>query len=196
MRLAGTGTADVLTPAAITAVQSRSLPLAILVEMSLSVPLNLNTTSLDLTIGATTYYGTRGLGTIEAVQETSAEVRGLRFTMSGVPSAEIALALTEPVQGKLVTIKLCIFDPVTFQVLDSRTRWSGKLDVFTVDDGGSTSTISVTAEHAGIDLTRPGASLYTNLEQQRLYPGDLAFQFVNDQVEQRIVWPSAEWGKQ
>ena len=186
----------VLTTAALAALQSRSLPLAILVEMSLSIPLNLNTTSLDLTIGSTTYYGTKGLGSIDSVQETSAEVRGLKFTLSGIPSTQIALALTEPVQGKLVTVKLCIFDPNTFKVLDSRTRWAGKLDVFAIDDGGATSTISATAEHAGIDLTRPGASLYTNIEQQRLHPGDYALQFMNDQVEQRIVWPSAEWGKQ
>lgn len=185
-----------LSAPALAALQSRSLPLAVLVEMALSSPLNLNTASLDLTLSGTTYYGTKGLGAIEAVQETPAEVRQLRFTLSGVPSTSIALVLTEPVQGKLVTIKLAIFDPITYQVLDVRTRWAGRLDVMTIDDGGSTGTVTVTAEHAGIDLTRPGNSLYTDSEQQRLSPGDFSFQFLNDQVEQRVVWPSAQWGRQ
>lgn len=184
-----------LTAPALAALQGRSLPLAILVEMALSSPLNLNTASLDLTVDGTTYFGTKGLGSIEAIQETPAEVRALKFTLTGVPSTSIALALTEPVQGKLVTIKLAIFDPSTYRILDVRTRWAGRLDVFTIDDGGATSTLSVTAEHAGIDLTRPGNSLYTDAEQQRLNPGDFAFQFLNDQVEQRIIWPSASYGR-
>lgn len=185
-----------ISAAEIAALQSRSPPLAVLVEMALSTPLNLNTSSLNLTIGGTTYYGTRGLGTIDTVQETPAEVRQLRFTMSGVPSASIALALTEPVQGKLVTLKLAIFDPVTYQILGSHTRWSGRLDVMGIDDGAGSATLTVTAEHAGIDLIRPGVSLYTDLEQQRLFPGDLFLQYLNDQVEQKIVWPAASWGRQ
>lgn len=182
-----------LSAPALAALQGRSLPLAILVEMALSSPLNLNTTSLDLSVSGTTYFGTKGLGSIEAIQETPAEVRQLAFTLSGVPSTRVALVLTEPVQGKLVTIKLGIFDPSTYRLLDVRTRWAGRLDVMTIDDGGATSTVKVTAEHAGIDLSRPGNSLYTDAEQQRLHAGDFAFQFLNDQVEQRIVWPSASF---
>lgn len=184
-----------LSTAALAALQGQSLPLAILVEMALSTPLNLNTSGLDLTISGTTYYGTKGLGSIEAVQETPAEVRQLKFTLSGVPSTSVALVLTEPVQGKLVTLKLCVFDPATYAVLDVRTRWAGRLDVMSIDDGGATSTVTVTAEHAGIDLTRPGSSAYTNNEQQRLHAGDLALQYLSDQVEQRIVWPAASWGR-
>ena len=186
-----------ISAAEIAALQSRNVPLAVLVEMALSTPLNLNTSSLDLTIGGITYYGTRGLGAIDSVQETPAEVRQLRFTLSGVPSTSIALALTEPVQGKLVTLKLAIFDPVTYQVLGAHTRWAGRLDVMAISDAaGGMATLTVTAEHAGIDLIRPGVSLYTDLEQRRLFPGDLFLQYLNDQIEQKIVWPAASWGRE
>jgi len=164
--------------------------------MALNTPLNLNTASLDLNIGGKTYYGTKGLGQIEELTESPSEVKPLKFTLSGVPITNIALALTEPVQGKLVTIKLAIFDPTTYQLLDVDAVWVGRLDMFDIDDGVSTSTLSVTAEHAGIDLTRPGNLLYTDASQQTLFAGDLAFQFLNDQVEQRIVWPAASWGRQ
>lgn len=186
----------VLSSSALAALQGRVLPLALLTEMALSSPLNLNTASLDLTVNGTTYYGTKGLGTIDPIPETPVEVRSLKLTLSGVPSTSIALALTEQVQGKALTIKLAIFDLATYQVLDVRTRWAGRLDVFTIDDGGSSSTLSVSAEHAGIDLTRPGNLLYTDAAQQTLVPGDYVFQFLNDQVEQRIVWPAASWGRQ
>lgn len=186
----------ILSAPALAALQGRALPLAVLVEMALSTPLNLNTASLNLVIGGTTYYGTKGLGEIGEVTESPSEVKPLRFTLSGVPSTSIALALTEPVQGKLVTLKLAVFDPTMYQVLDVDPIWVGRLDVFTIDDGGATSTLSVTAEHAGIDLTRPGNLLYSDAAQQTLYPGDYAFQYLNDQVEQRIVWPSANWGRQ
>ena len=184
-----------LTSAAAAAILNRSVPVALLVEMQLTVPLYLNTTSLNLTINGSIYYGTKGLGAIDSIQESPAEVRGLKFSLSGVPSSNIALALTEPVQGELVTIKVAIFDPVTYQILDVRTRWSGRLDVFAIDDGGKTATLSVTAEHAGIDLTRPSQSLMTDIEQQRLNSGDLSLQYMNDQVERVIVWPAASWGK-
>lgn len=187
----------ILTAPALAALALSPLPLAVLVEMDLSTPLNLNTSSLDLTIAGITYYGTRGLGKIEAVQESPSEIKQIKFEMAGVSSSSISLALSEPVQGKAVRIKLCVFDPVTYQILDTRLRWAGLLDVFTItDDPRGQCTLNCTAEHAGIDLIRPITSYYSDTEQRRLNPGDLAFQFNADQVEQRVVWPDKNFGRQ
>jgi hypothetical protein len=185
-----------LSTAGAAVIASGVVALAVLVEMDLTSPLNLNTTNLDLVISGTTYYGTRGLGQIDAVTETTADVRNIKFSLSGVPSSSIALALSEPVQGKAVRIKLAIYDPSTFAVLDVVPFWAGQLDVFGINDGDPVATINVTAEHAGIDLTRPSGSVYSNDEQQRLHPGDLFFQFLADQVEQKIVWPTAAFFRQ
>lgn len=182
-----------LSTAAAAAMAAASVPLALLVEMDLSSPLNLNTSNLDLVVSGTTYYGTKGLGRIGALQDTAAELRGLQFELSGVPSDLLSLALTEPVQGKAVRIKTAVFDPDTYAALDVRLRWAGRLDVMAVNDGEQSATISVTAEHAGIDLVRPASSLYTDAEQQRLAPGDLFLQFLAEQVEQRVVWPAREF---
>lgn len=166
-------------------------PVALLVEMDLSSPLTLNTTNINLVVSGTTYYGTRGLGKIGAAVDTPAEVQGLRFDLAGAASDRVALMLGEPVQGKGVRIKLAILSPATYQVLDARQRWSGKLDVMGLSESGGTATLSVSAEHAGIDLTRPASSLYSHAEQQRLHAGDLFLQFLADQVDRRIVWPAA-----
>lgn len=185
-----------LTASALAALSLSPLPLALLIEMDLTAPLNLNTSSLTLTINGTNYLGTGGLGKIEAIGETPAEIKGLKFELSGVPSTSVALALAEPVQGKAVRIKLAIFDPATYRVLDARVRWAGVLDVMEIDDARGSAVITVTAEHAGIDLQRPYTSLYSDAEQQRLNPGDVAFQFNADQVDSRIVWPDATYGRQ
>lgn len=180
----------VSSPAA-SALSAGNLPIALLIEMDLTSPLNLNTSNIDLVIGGTTYYGTRGLGSIGALAETPAEVRGLTFTLQGVSSNNVSLVLTEAVQGKAVRIKTTILSPSTYQVLDTRLRWAGLLDVMTISESGGTATINVSAEHAGMDLARAATSLYSDAEQQRLHSGDLFLQFLADQVEQKIIWPAA-----
>jgi hypothetical protein len=185
----------ILSAQALAALQSRSVPLAILVEMDLSAPLYLNTSPVNLVINGATYYGTRGMGRINAIAESPSEMKQLQFELSGAPSSMVALALAEPVQGKAVRIKTAIFDPSTYQIVDAQLRWGGQLDVMSIIDQPPSCTLQVSAEAAGIDFSRPGNSPYTSDEQQRLYPGDLALQFLADQVEQRIIWPSAEFFK-
>jgi hypothetical protein len=181
-----------LSSAALAALQRTPLPIAVLVEMDLaSGQLYLNTASVDLTIGGTIYYGTKGLGKIDSVQDNPAEVKQLSFQLSGVPSTEIALVLTEPVQGKPVRVKVAIFSPDTYQIIETEMRWAGLLDVMAIEDSATTATIQVTAEHLGIDLIRPSGSLYSDAEQQRLHPGDPSLQFMADQVDVRVVWPAA-----
>ncbi len=183
----------VLTAGALAALQRSPLPLAVLVFMDLTAPLRLNTSSLTLTWGGEEYLGSGGLGTIGAVQDTPAETRGLEFTLSGVPSTMIALALAEPVQGRTVTVSLAIFDPDTYEIQDVSPAWSGRLDTMAIEDGMPAATIKVTAEHAGVDLLRPIVSLYSDAEQRRLHPGDPSLQFMADQVDLRVIWPAKEF---
>lgn len=180
---------------ALAALQSSSVALVLLVEMDLSTPLFMNSTGMTLSISGNTYIGTAGLGHVDVVQDTPAEIKQLSFTLSGVPSGMVALALSEPVQGKAVRIKVAVLDNSTMATLGVYSRWSGRLDTMMLDDGQGSGAITVTAEHAAIDLVRPYTSYFNDLEQRRLYPGDLALQFVNDQAEMQVVWPAASWGK-
>lgn len=184
-----------LSTAALAALQRSPLPLAILVEMDLTTPLYLNTSGMDLNIAGVTYTGAGSLGRIGAIQDSPAEIKGLAFELSGVPSEMMALALAEPVQGKAVRIKLCLFDPDTYQPLDVRLRWAGLLDVMSIEDGMPLATLQVSAEHSGIDLLRGHASLYSDAEQRRLNPGDPSLQYMADQVDMKIIWPAASWGR-
>lgn len=187
----------ILTPAEIAVLSGPTAPLALLVEMDLPTPLYMTSGGVDLAgIDGKDYLGMRGLGRVEPVRTTSAEIAQLRFELSGVPSTHIALAESEDVQGKAVRMKLGIFNPSTYQILGARLFWAGKLDLMNIVDGPKFATIDVTAEHDGVTLLHPLLSLYSDAEQQRLFPGDLFFQYIADQVDQRIVWPAASWGRQ
>lgn len=185
-----------LNAGATTALGLASVPLAMLVDMALTVPFRVNTSSWNLVYGGNTYNGLGGLGGIESIEESPGEVKGLRFELSGVPSSVIALALGEVVQGKAVTVYTAIFDRTTYQVLDTIAEWAGRLDTFVIVEQGETCTLQATAEHLGIDLLRPNIVRYSNDDQQRLFPGDVGFQYVNDQSDVPIVWPSRDFYRQ
>lgn len=187
----------ILSGAELTALASSPCPLALLVEMDLTVPQYLSTggNNLSSVDGSITYAGLQGLGKVGVVSDSPSEIKPLQFELSGVPVDKVSLAETEPVRVKAVRIKLGLFDPSTYRLLRAILIWSGKLDMLTFIDGSPTASIAVQAEHDGADLTRPSTSLYTDAEQQRLYPGDLFFQYVTDQIDQRIVWPDASFGR-
>lgn len=169
-------------------------PFAVLVSMGFSpTPLNLCSANLNLVAGGITYSGVAGLGRISAVQNTASEIKQIQFELSGAAVASMELLLGTPVQGTPATIKLAILDPVTYAVTDVIPMWAGVLDTMTLDDGASASTITVTAEHVGIDLNRPSPLYYADSDQQTLHPGDLFFQYTSQQFDQQIIWPNANF---
>lgn len=171
-----------------------TIPLALLVDMpELSTPLRVCTGRWSLTWSGNTYTAVGLLGAVDAAQESAAGPKPLSFRLSGVPVSVRAIALGENVQGKAVSISLAIFDPVTYQIADAVLEWAGTLDVMDWADDGSTGVITVSAESAGVDLLRGVPVRYTDQDQQRLFPGDLGFQYVIDQGEKTITWPAASF---
>lgn len=140
-----------------------------------------------------TYQPTAGIGTVEPVTETDAEARGIAFTLSGVPAANIAAALTEEVQGREALVRLAIVDNTTLRV--DPTVWRGVMDLMTLDDNGSEPVIRVTAEHQMIAWQQPSGALFSDAEQQARFAGDKAFEYAAQIAEATIVWPSASFFK-
>jgi valyl-tRNA synthetase len=130
---------------------------------------------------------------VNASDETTEQARPLTFTLSGLPSSQLSLVLQETVQGRVVQISVAIFDPATHQVLDVALEWQGLLDTMQVAEDGQTATVTVNAESAGLDLLRSSPLRYTDVEQQRLFPGDRGFEYVNDQADREIVWPARSY---
>lgn len=182
----------IISPAAQALLAQGRVALAALVEMQLSETVYLCTWDSDIEWNGITWRATGNMGAIEAVEDTASELRGLKFSLSGVPAESVALALGENVQGKPVIVRTALMDPDTHEIVDVQTVWSGTLDQMPLTDGLNP-VISATAEHRGVTMQRPKAIRYTDADQQRLYPGDRFLQYVTSQANKPVIWPASSW---
>lgn len=172
---------------------------AVLVQLLLlefdSGTIALNTSVWSLDWDSVTYLGAAGLGSISPITDAPGEVQGLKLQLDGGDSASVALALddADEVQGTICTVRTAILDPSTYAILDAPIEWSGSLDTMVISEDGKTAIIGVSAESSAVDLLRGNTSTYSDADQQALYPGDLAFQYVISQSDKPIVWPSREY---
>jgi hypothetical protein len=132
-----------------------------------------------------------GVGTVSDIVETDGEVTGLQFTISGVPSSSIALALTEKVQGRKVTVMLATLSATTLSV--DQNAWIGNLDVMQIGLEEGRATITVTAEHPLARWDQPNLLRFSHEDQQRLHPGDMFFEFAEKMADVTVVWPAKEF---
>jgi len=176
------------------ALAASQLSMVQLVHMAFASPIALNTSNLTITWSGVDYLGAGALGAISQIEDSPGEIKGLNFQLIGVDSAYIALALDDAnvVQGTPVTIRTAILDS-SYQVVDAPIEWAGKLDTMSIEEDGEKCTIGVTAESTAVDLLRGSALTYSNADQNLLYPGDRAFEFLLSQANVPIVWPSKLW---
>lgn len=170
------------------------VPLVLLFEADLTTTLRLAMLRHDLTLGSDVYLGARGLGRIGSMPlGGSDDGAALDLEFSGVSATNRGLALSEPVQGRECRIYSAFFDPDTSAIVEKHLRFVGTLDNFVITTDGNTSTITAQAVSVDDDLLRPSGSEWTDAEQQRLFPGDLGWQYVTSQVEQRVQFPAREY---
>lgn len=126
---------------------------------------------------------------IDAVEE-STEVRaiGTRVSLSGIPSELISLALQENYQGRTLTVYLGAFDSSGDIITSPIIIFSGRMDIMTISEGGSTATIDVTVENRLIDFERTRERRYTSEDQKIEYPNDKGLEFVSSIQDIEIVW--------
>jgi hypothetical protein len=132
-----------------------------------------------------------GMGTVSDIVETDSEVHGLQFTLSGVPTSSIALALTEEIQGRPVSMMLATLSGTTLSV--DQNAWAGHLDVMSIGLEGNQATITVTAEHPLARWDQPNLLRFSHADQQRLHPGDMFFEYAERMADTTITWPAKEF---
>lgn len=179
-----------------TALASANVVLAQLILMEFSTgAVALNTSTFDLVWAGVTYKGAYGLGQISAIEDAGGVVKGLQYSISGVSSAAVAMALdgADVVQGTPLTIRTAVIDADTFQIIDAPIDWTGLLDTMSITEDGAQSTVSITAESSAVDLLHGYNATYSNASQQTVYPGDKAMEYVIDQDNKPVVWPAKAW---
>jgi hypothetical protein len=173
-----------------------SVPVVQLVRLDFtSGTIALNSSNYTLTWAGVTYVGASGLGKVNQILDAPGEIKGLQFEFSGVSANAVSLALdgADEWQGCPVTILTAILDPTTYAVLDAEIEWSGLGDTMSLKEDGENSVIQATAESSAVDLLRGIPLTYTDADQQALHPGDSAFQYVNQQADQPVVWPDKQF---
>lgn len=143
----------------------------------------------QITIGSDIYYGTGDLGSVGEIVETqSIEAKGVKLTLSGIPSNLIADAMLQDYQGQVARI---YFGTLTNGQLTAQPYLllSGYMDVMNVLVDGSTSTINLSIENRIADLLRTKVTRYTNEDQIALFTNDLSLRFVDSiQSDKEILW--------
>jgi len=164
-----------------------------------------------LTIDGIPFEGTGELLTISSVEET-AEITasGITINLSGVPSDLLAVALSEPYQGRVCKVGFGIFNQSDFLTLEGGDSllledgdilrleptsdpikielFSGYMDEMNILEDPETSTIELRVENKLIDLEKPRVRRYTPQDQKSEFPFDAGFDYIETLQDKRVVW--------
>ncbi len=130
---------------------------------------------------------------ISEVRETEGIVAsGMVFTLSGIPSAAITNALGTDYQDRPATLYIGVLDAdMKTLVADPYVVFEGLMDVQTINDGGDTATVEVTAENHLIDLQRATNRTYTPEDQALEFPDDRGLDFITSLQTKDVLWKPA-----
>jgi len=178
-----------LTSATDNALAAGNVPMLCFVLMDFpSGFLRVNNSSVIINWGGEDWYGLGRLGSIDQIEEgATLESRGLKFKITGVSQANIAIALGQQYQGRDCKVWLAPLTSEYAVIADPVLTFWGRMDVMDIDLG-ETATITVSAESRLADWDRPRTRRYTHEDQQLDYPGDLGFEFVPQMVEKELRW--------
>ena len=144
----------------------------------------------DLVFDGDTFSGIGNLGSVGVVKETaSLRANGMRFTLSGIPSSLLSIAIGEHYQGRTVEMWRAFLDESHVLIDDPVKIFAGRMDQMVVVDAGVTAEITIAAESRLVELQRPlQTRFYTDQDQQTEFPGDLGFEFVPKMQNKDIIW--------
>lgn len=137
--------------------------------------------------GEEIFLGVGGFGGISAIEE-AAEIQayGITLRLSGVDTANLAIALGESYRGRDCRVFLGFVDEGHALVDDPFIIFRGRMDTQVIDMKEGTITLSVASRMQ--DWDRERIRRYTNEDQQSEYAGDRGMEYVAQMVEKQIVW--------
>jgi hypothetical protein len=150
--------------------------------------LRMNNSAVDMAWNGLTWLGVGRIGSIDPVNEgNTLEARGLRFTVTGIDPAYIAIALGQQYQGRSCKVWFATLNPDYSVIADPALIFKGRMDTMDIDLG-ATATITVAAESRLADWDRPRVRRYNAADQAITDPADKGFDFVPQMVEKNIRW--------
>lgn len=152
--------------------QHRVAPIVLVKAEFPSGDLNLWNGVGQLEWASDTYHGAGDLMQLTPAAETQdLRANGMSFTLSGIPSDLIDLALREEFQDRPITARLGAIDDQG-RIIAPYPFFRGRMDTMNMEEGGETASIELTAENRLIDLQRAKTRRYTDHDQKAQFPGD------------------------
>ncbi|MHB2265042.1 hypothetical protein [Aliihoeflea sp. PC F10.4] len=155
----------------------------------------------DLMTGGQTWRPLHGRGSIDGLGYAGTGAsESVTLTLSGVPDAATellaaAIGETQDADQQLVSIFVQLFDADWQPAGSPIGLWWGFMQPPRVtrsamsETEGAIQTISVTAENAFFNRSRPPHGRYTDRDQQRRSPGDPFFSFIGSLLFKTFNWP-------
>lgn len=130
---------------------------------------------------AVEWLGTGNLGGISVINETrDVRAEGISLRLSGIPDEMLTLVLEDAQPGRDVNVYIGMLTSAGALVSDPYLAFAGLLDAVTQVEGGETSAIEIAVESELVRLQKANETRYTHDDQQRRFPGDLGFEYVED----------------
>jgi len=150
--------------------------------------LNLWTGQGERTINGTLYTGAGALLSVSEIEETTQlDARGVTLVLTSLDYSMLSLALSEPYQGRRATI----YFGVATDYSEMTEIFAGYMDKMDVSEGMESCSIRMSVENKLIELERARTHRYTSAYQKDEYPGDKAFDFVEDLLDKQVPWGRA-----
>jgi hypothetical protein len=180
-----------LASGAITALAASQVAAVLLIDMGFSPAIYVASSAVPIVWGGNTYLGAGPLGAVETVRDSAGDAQALQFSLSGVPTENLALALGQSARNKTCTVRLAVLNADTHAIEDVSTLGVFMLDQLTING----STIAVSAFPMSRVFARLKTVRYTDGDQQRISAGDKALEYLNSQSTTQDVWPASSWGR-
>lgn len=174
-----------------TAVQADTVNIGLFFTLNLSpTPVRYWTGVGSLVVSSNTYLGAGNFVSAQEILETVQSTATTQyFTLNGIPTSLLNTALDDNSYiGKTVNLQLGFFDSSNALIGSLISIYIGVADTMSISFGPETSSISLSAVNGRVLWDRNNLSRYTSAEQQRLYAGDLGFQFVTSSIQQDVKW--------
>lgn len=143
----------------------------------------------SITFNAESYSGAGNLLKITQIKETQVlQANGMQFTLSGIPSSIVSLALTENASGRKITAWFGVLNDSGAIVSSPYVVFSGRTDQIELDADGLTGSVILSAESDLIDLTVVRERRYTPEDQKLYYPNDKGLDFVPIIQDVQLTW--------
>jgi len=144
----------------------------------------------DVTFNSEVYQGIGSLGSIGAMQENAElSASSILVTLSGVNNALLTLFLDDDFHGRPATVYFGFKDS-SGVLIDAFIIYNGFMDTDSIVSG-ETSIITLKINNVLALWDRKKLSLYNNEDQQKEFPGDNFFEFVEDLRFKNYAWGRA-----